>query len=186
MLQPYAKIVWIIFPPQSTLCTPCWHIRNHFRSFCKCIQNEKLKYHIDIRILTLLVLSWCTFGHHYSTKSFWICCDKLTTPGVSVRLDGDLWWRAIFRSMLSGFKVLGHSVVPKIFLRCLVCVFTVIDWLEGEPLAQSEVLSALNQVFIKDISLLGAVQLFLNPDQLPTPHCWRCPKAWCCHHHALV
>jgi hypothetical protein len=36
--------------------------------------------------------------------------------------------------------------------------------LEGEPLPQSEVLSALEQVFIKDLSVLCSVHLTLDPD----------------------
>ncbi len=35
--------------------------------------------------------------------------------------------------------------------------------LEGEPSAQSEVLSAVEQVFIEDISVLCSIQLSLNP-----------------------
>ena len=58
-----------------------------------------------------------------------------------------------------------HRIVPKPVLRCLGCVLSVIVLLEGEPLAQPEVLSALEQVFIKDIS----VQFSLNPDQPPSP-----------------
>ena len=36
--------------------------------------------------------------------------------------------------------------------------------LEGEPSPQSEVLSALEQVFIKDLSVLCSVHLSLDPD----------------------
>ena len=62
-----------------------------------------------------------------------------------------------------------HRVVPKPLLRCLGCVLRLIVLLEGEPSAQSEVLSALDQVFIKDISVLCSVQLSLTPDQSPSP-----------------
>ena len=48
-----------------------------------------------------------------------------------------------------------HRVFPKALLRCLGRVLRVIVLLEGEPSAQSEVLSALDQVSIKDISTLS-------------------------------
>ena len=35
---------------------------------------------------------------------------------------------------------------------------------------QSEVMSALEQVFIKDLSVLCSVHLSLNPDQSPSPY----------------
>ena len=41
--------------------------------------------------------------------------------------------------------------------------------LKGDPLAQSEFLSALDEVSIKDVSVLCYVQLSLNPVQLPGP-----------------
>ncbi len=50
-----------------------------------------------------------------------------------------------------------HIVVPKLLLHCLGCVRRVIVMLKGELSAQSEVLSALNQVFIKDISVLSCI-----------------------------
>lgn len=64
-----------------------------------------------------------------------------------------------FKSVLDG--LLG--VVPNLLLRCLGCVLRVIVLLKGEPSAQSEVLSALDHVFIQDISVLYSVQLFLQP-----------------------
>ena len=48
--------------------------------------------------------------------------------------------------------------------RCLDCVLMVVFLLEGEPSVQSEVLSALVQVFIKDLSVLCSVHLSLDPD----------------------
>jgi hypothetical protein len=76
-------------------------------------------------------------------------------PSSSVRLDGER------RFLQIGFKSglwLGHSrtlrLVPKSLLRCLGYVLKVVVLLEGEPLPQSEVLSALDQVFIKDLCSL--------------------------------
>ena len=58
--------------------------------------------------------------------------------------------------------------VPKPLLRCLGCVLRVVVLLEGEPSPQSEVLSALEHVFIKDLSVLCSVHLSLNPDLSPS------------------
>ena len=55
-----------------------------------------------------------------------------------------------------------QRLVPK--PRCLGCVLMVIVLLEGEPSHQSEDLSALEQVFIKDLSVLCSVDLSLYPD----------------------
>ena len=57
-----------------------------------------------------------------------------------------------------------EKLVPKPLLHCLGYVLGVIVLLEGEPSPQSEVLSALEQVFIKDLSVLWSVHLSLNPD----------------------
>jgi hypothetical protein len=54
---------------------------------------------------------------------------------------------------LSGTLKDIQKLVPKPLLRCLGCVLRVIVLLEGEPLTQSEVLSALEQVFIKYLIL---------------------------------
>ena len=54
-------------------------------------------------------------------------------------------------------------LVPKPLLQCLGCVRRVVVVLEGEPSAQSEVLSAMEQVFIKDLSVLCSVHLSLDP-----------------------
>ncbi len=62
-----------------------------------------------------------------------------------------------------------HRVVPKPLLHCLGCVRRVIVMLEGELSAQSEVLSALNQVFIKDISVFSCIQLSVFSDHFPSP-----------------
>ncbi|XP_051533408.1 mitogen-activated protein kinase kinase kinase kinase 6 isoform X1 [Myxocyprinus asiaticus] len=59
-----------------------------------------------------------------------------------------------------------HRVVPKPLLRCLGCVLRVIVLLEGEPSAQSEVLSALDHVLLR-ISLYFAA--FSFPSTLTSP-----------------
>uniref|UniRef100_A0A8C7RC61 Uncharacterized protein n=1 Tax=Oncorhynchus mykiss TaxID=8022 RepID=A0A8C7RC61_ONCMY len=57
-----------------------------------------------------------------------------------------------------------YRLVPKPLLCCLDCALTVVVLLEGELSAQSEVLSALEQVFMKDLSVLCSVHLSLDPD----------------------
>ena len=57
-----------------------------------------------------------------------------------------------------------QSLVPKPLFRCIGCVLRVVVLLEGEPSPQSEVLSALEQVFIKDLSVLCFVHLSFDPD----------------------
>ena len=51
---------------------------------------------------------------------------------------------------LAGPLKANQRLVPKPPLHCLDCVLRIVVLLEGEPSLQSEVLSALEQVFIKD------------------------------------
>ena len=57
-----------------------------------------------------------------------------------------------------------QRLVPKPLLHCVGCVLRVVVLLEVEPLPQSEVLSALEQVFIKDLSVLCFIHLSLDPN----------------------
>ena len=57
-----------------------------------------------------------------------------------------------------------QRLVPKPLLRCLGSVLSVVVLLEGEPSPQSEVLSALEQVYINALSVLCSVHLSLDPD----------------------
>ena len=52
-----------------------------------------------------------------------------------------------------------QRLVTKPLLHCLGCVLMVIILLEGEPSPQSEVQRALEQVFIKDVSVLCYIHL---------------------------
>jgi hypothetical protein len=47
-----------------------------------------------------------------------------------------------------------QRLVPKPLLHCLGCVLRVVVLFEGEPSPQSEVLSALEEVFIMDLCTL--------------------------------
>ena len=57
-----------------------------------------------------------------------------------------------------------QRLVPKPLLHCLGCELRFIVLLENEPSPQSEVLSALEHAFLKDLSVLFSVHLSLNPN----------------------
>ena len=69
--------------------------------------------------------------------------------------------RVQFQALAEPLKDIQRLVL-KPLLRCLGFKFVVV--LEGEPWPQSEVLSALEQVFIKDLFVLCSVHLSLDPD----------------------
>ena len=144
---------------------------------------------IYLSIQTLYsVLCWSTFGSDNSLQSSWVWRYKLGTsvfgeflPFFSadpLRLCQVGWGASLHcyfqvsPEMLDGVPVRAlagplkdiQRLVPKPLLHCLGCVLRVIDLLEGEPLTPSEVLSALEQVFIKNFSLLSSVHLSLYPD----------------------
>ena len=57
-----------------------------------------------------------------------------------------------------------QRLVLKPLMCCLGCVLRVVVLLEGEPSPQSEVLSALEQIFINDHSVHCSIHLCLNCD----------------------
>ena len=96
-------------------------------------------------------------------------------PLKLVRLDGGASLHSYFQVSPEMFdrvqvRALARTLkdvqrpVPKPLLLCLGCELRVIVLLEGEPLPQPEVLRALEQVFIKDLSVLCSVHLCFNPD----------------------
>lgn len=74
---------------------------------------------------------------------------------------------------------LSHSCVTLALQKIIVT-------LEGEPLAQSEVLSPVEQVSMGKIFALCSIHLSLKPDQFASPCCLTPPPptAWCCYQHA--
>ena len=97
-------------------------------------------------------------------------------------MEGELHCTAIFRSLQSCFDRVEvqalagplkyiQRLVPKQLLHCLGCVLRVVVLLEGEP---SEVLSALGQVFIKDLSAIVFGILSLDQEHSPSP----CHRKW--------
>ena len=141
--------------------------KHSFRILCKFIKSEKLKYHTDISIQTLyFVHSWSTYGNDYSLESSWVWWgfSAIYLYRSSQALSG--WMgtiSAIFKSlhMFSWVQVRAlagpprdiYRVVPKPILCWFGSVLRVISLMEGEPLVQSEVLSTLDLVFIKNICL---------------------------------
>ena len=57
-----------------------------------------------------------------------------------------------------------QRLVTKPLLHCLGCVLKVVVLLEGEPSPQSEFLSALDQIFINNLSVLCSIHHSLYPD----------------------
>ena len=144
-----------------------------FRNDCRCIKKIiKLKYHIYISIQTLsTLLKHRSTVSDYSLKSSWHTCIWRVSPILLCRFSQAQsgWMASVAAQLFSGWvqdRALAgplkniQRLVPKPFLCCLCCVLRVVVLLEGEPLPQSEVLSALEQVFIKDRSVL----LSLDPD----------------------
>ncbi len=69
---------------------------------------------------------------------------------------------------------LGHSrTLTELSISHSCCVLRVIVLLEGEPSAQSEVLNALDWVFIKAISIYWCIELFFYSDESLSPCHWK-------------
>ena len=112
----------------------------------------------------------------------------------SVRLDGEPFCTAIFRSLQRcsiGFKSglwLGHSRTFRYFslplLHRLGCVLRVVVLLDGKPSPQSEVLRTLEQIYQGSLYALLHSSLprsWLISQSLPLKNI---PTGWCCHNHA--
>ena len=74
------------------------------------------------------------------------------------QVSPEMFDRVQVRSLAGLLKDI-QTPVTKPLLRCLGCVLRVIVLLEGEPLPQSVVLSALEQVLIKDLCTLLCLSL---------------------------
>ncbi len=92
---------------------------------------------------------------------------------------------------LIGFKLrlwLGHSkkFTGLSISHSAVCLGP-LSLLEGEPSAQSEVLNALDWVFIKAISIFWCIELFFYSDQSSQYLLLKnSPTAWGCYQHTLL
>lgn len=56
------------------------------------------------------------------------------------------------------------------------CVLRMVVMPKGKPLTQSEVLRAVEQIFIEELSILCFIQLPLYSDQFSCPCCWKAPQ----------
>ena len=72
---------------------------------------------------------------------------------VELQVSPEMFDRVQVRVLSGPLKDI-QRLVTKPLLRCLGCVLRVVVLLEGESSPQSEVLSALEQVFIKDLCTL--------------------------------
>ena len=156
------------------------------------------------------VLCWSTFGSDYSLESSWVWRFKLGIPvfgeflpffSADPRKLCQVGWGALLHSysqvsqeMLDRVQVRAlagplkdiQSLVSKPLLHCLCCVLRVVVLLEVEPSSQSEVLSTLDQVFIKNLCTLLCSSLpwfWLVFQSLALKNI---PTARCYHHHALL
>ena len=78
----------------------------------------------------------------------------------------------------SGRATQGHcETCPEATTACPGCVLRVVVLLEGEHLPQSEVLSALEQVFIKDLSILAPFIFPLILTSLTVPDAEKHPNS---------
>ena len=88
---------------------------------------------------TCIHLKFCWFGWGASLHSYF-------------QVSPEMLDRVQVRALAGPLKNI-QRLVPKPLLHCLGCVLKVVVLLEGELSPQSEVLSALEQVFIKDLCL---------------------------------
>ena len=79
------------------------------------------------------------------------------------QVSPEMFDRVQVRALAGSLKDIQRLVL-KPLLHCLGCVLRVVVLLEGEPSPQSEVLRALEQVFIKDLSVLCSVHFCLDSD----------------------
>jgi len=135
--------------------------------------------------------------HIYGLKSVW--CDKLCSSAFGNYLpffssplllsrshvgwgQTHIFW--FLQKYLTGYNPrlwLGHSkTFTELFISHSCCVFRSIvgRW----TFCLSEILNALDWVFIKAIFLFGCIELFFNSDESLSP----CPIAGGCYQHTLL
>ena len=206
LFTDFVKITALFF--SSSIYTQYPIVMKRKNRFLEMFSNL-LKINNYIIIQTLYsVLCCCTFGSDYSIESSWVWRYKF---GLHVFGEFLPFFSADpLKFCQVGWGVLLHSyfqvspemfdwvqvqalagplkgiqrLISKPFLRCLGCVLRVVVLLEGEPLPHSEVLSTLEQVFIKDLCTLlrsSFPRSWLVSQSLLLKNS---PTAWYCHHRA--
>ena len=148
--------------------------------------------YISIQTITS-VLCWSTFGRDYTLEFCWVWHYKLGTPvfgGFLPFFSADPqaqsgWMGSVATQLFSGLSRdvwsgsspgSGWATVPKPLLRCLGCVLRVVVLLEGKPSPHSEVLSTLEQIFIKDTLRRSSLsRSWLVSQSLPLKNIWMVP-----------
>ena len=146
------------------------------------------------------VLCRSTFGSDYSLESSWVWRYKFGTPVFGeflaffsadpvklCQVGGEASLHSYFQVPPQMFVVQAlagplkdiQRPVQKPLLRCLDCVLSIVVLLESEPSPQSEVLSALEQVFIKDCCTFLRSSFPQSSQSLPLKNI---PTTCCCHH----
>ncbi len=141
------------------------------------------------------VTHFCHFAHYcyFHQLKLYIAFRKYSDPLHFFQFYFIAGWKDNCLNSIYYWKQLGYSrTFTELSLRqmcvwcCLGCVLRVTVMLEGEPSAQSEVLSAVEQVFI-DIFVLCSIWLFLQPwpvsQSLPLKNT---PTVWGCYQHTLL
>ncbi len=82
--------------------------------------------------------------------------------------------------------VAGQLKDIELYISHSWCVLRVIVLLEGEPSAQSEVLNALDWVFIKAISIFCCTERSFYSDESLSPATENSPTAWACCQETLL
>ena len=101
--------------------------------------------HSSLQILKLCQVGWGASLHSY------------------FQVSPEMFNRVQVRALAGPLKDIQRLVLNPL-LRCLDCVLKVVVLLEGEPSPKSEVLSAVEQFFIKDLSVLCSIHLSLDPN----------------------
>ena len=111
----------------------------------QCILPEWQMHSINVSLSCVTVYCSSIYVHHSPKLSGWMgSVDAQLFSGFSRDVRSGI-------SQNSGWAELIQRLVLKPLLRCVGCVLRVIVLLEVEPSPQSEVLSALEQVSIKDL-----------------------------------
>ena len=132
-----------------------------YRSFCKCINNTKLKYHIYISIQTLHSVLW----QRFSLES--LGYDATSFSHSSLQILCQVGWGASLHSYF--------QVSPEMFDRVQVRALAgPLPEHSGADFHQGSCITLLHSSF---------PQSWLVSQSLPLKNI---PTAWCCHYHASL